>query len=157
MTILETLLMYRIHPTWILFKHKATAELTHFPEKCWVFHESWFPKITTLGKLRSAMLWTSSTFSLPKSPENNQRNMFKQSEKDDRRTITKNRISSYVAYVQSEWQDHTEWVKQIMKQRGRRKPACEEHQIWLYWTCKHMLDWLRKSMSKTMSSESLKN
>ena len=108
MTILETLLMYRIYPTWILFKHKATAELTHFPEKCWVFHASWFPKITTFGKLRSAMLWTSSTFSLPKSPEYNQRNTFKQSEKDNRRTITKKRVSSYVAYAQSEWQGYTD-------------------------------------------------
>jgi hypothetical protein len=41
------------------------------PENCWVNQESWFPNITALANSRLAILWTSSTFSLPKSPEKN--------------------------------------------------------------------------------------
>jgi len=45
--------------------HLALAHLA------WLNQESWFPNITALANSRLAMLWTSSTFSLPKSPEQN--------------------------------------------------------------------------------------
>lgn len=41
---------------------------TYFSEKLCVFQASWFPRIAALGILSAAMLLTSLTFSLPKSP-----------------------------------------------------------------------------------------
>lgn len=57
---------------------------TYFPENCWVYHASWFPRITALGKLRLAMLWTTSTFSSPKSPI---KNIWKSSRKKEKTQI----------------------------------------------------------------------
>lgn len=62
---------------------------TYFPENCWVFHESWFPKITAFANSRFATLWTSSTFSLPKSPDQPHTQMIQRKKRRLKNTIIK--------------------------------------------------------------------